>query len=281
MLSGSIRRITNNSRLYSTVNKHEVDFFSKLSKHWWDESGEFGLLHKMNPVRAEFILKNINNARREDAIRSNRQFKDTLARLGATTTGIDVTEANIKMAELHSKQDPYFNQSNLEYKYSAAEELLKTRKESFDLVCAMEVIEHVDKAADFLKTCTDLVKPGGHMFISTISRTPLSKLLTITMAEDVLGLVSKGTHNYNKYIKPIEMVEFFRDQVGWLKPNDVTIDDQSLISLVDSTPILNRLKGEINGMTYNPISNRWNLMDPSIPATNWCNYIIWLRKPVQ
>lgn len=119
------------------------------------------------------------------------------------------------------------------------------------------------------------------MFISTISRTPLSKLLTITMAEDVLGLVSKGTHNYNKYIKPIEMVEFFRDQVGWLKPNDVTIDDQSLISLVDSTPILNRLKGEINGMTYNPISNRWNLMDPSIPATNWCNYIIWLRKPVQ
>ncbi|TIA80568.1 hypothetical protein E3P81_03495 [Wallemia ichthyophaga] len=181
MLSGSIRRITNNSRLYSTVNKHEVDFFSKLSKHWWDESGEFGLLHKMNPVRAEFILKNINNARREDAIRSNRQFEDvntlsgltaldigcgggllseTLARLGATTTGIDVTEANIKMAELHSKQDPYFNQSNLEYKYSAAEELLKTRKESFDLVCAMEVIEHVDKAADFLKTCTDLVKVG-------------------------------------------------------------------------------------------------------------------------
>lgn len=88
MLSGSIRRITNNSRLYSTVNKHEVDFFSKLSKHWWDESGEFGLLHKMNPVRAEFILKNINNARREDAIRSNRQFEDVNTLSGLTALDI-------------------------------------------------------------------------------------------------------------------------------------------------------------------------------------------------
>ncbi|TIA86681.1 hypothetical protein E3P99_03597 [Wallemia hederae] len=254
MLRGVIRntKLAVNARKFSTVNKDEVEFFSRLSKHWWDESGEFGLLHKMNPARLEFILRNINNARTEDAIRHKTSEVETLARLGAITTGIDVTEANIKMAELHAKQDTSFSEHNLQYKYVAAEELSKSSKQSFDLVCAMEVVEHVDKPADFLRTCSDLVKPGGHLFISTISRTPLSKFLTITMAQDVLGLVSQGTHNFEKYIKPAELVDFFQKEIGWLDEHDVTLDDTSLLSLVDSTPLLNRLKGQINGMVYLP-----------------------------
>lgn len=101
------------------------------------------------------------------------------------------------------------------------------------------------------------------------------------MAENVLGLVSKGTHNYEKYIKPIELVEYFKDQVGWLNQNDITLDDHSLTSIIDSTPIINRLKGQINGMVFNPIENQWNLTSDSIPTSNWCNYIIWIRKPIE
>ena len=101
------------------------------------------------------------------------------------------------------------------------------------------------------------------------------------MAQDFLGLVSQGTHNFEKYIKPAELVEFFQKEMGWLDEHDVTIDDTSLLSLVDSTPLLNRLKGQINGMVYLPWQDKWALKSDSVPLSNLCNYIICLRKPIE
>ncbi|TIC25289.1 tubulin gamma chain [Wallemia mellicola] len=235
---------------------------------------KFLLTKRTSRHQKDLIIQNITH------IKMIINNKLTLSRLGATTTGIDVTESNVKMAKLHSKQDPYFTPDRLDYQYIAAEDLAKQGEEKFDVVCAMEVIEHVDKPAEFLKTCSKLVKPGGHLFLSTISRTPFAKLLTITMAEDVLGLVSKGTHSHEKYIKPIELANYFKDEIKWFSHSDSAIDGGGFSSLIGSSPILNRLEGQIRGIAYIPWQKRWVLFDEGTPASTLCNYVFWARKPM-
>ncbi|TIB92581.1 tubulin gamma chain [Wallemia mellicola] len=235
---------------------------------------KFLLTKRTSRHQKDLIIQNITH------IKMIINNKLTLSRLGATTTGIDVTESNVKMAKLHSEQDPYFTLDRLDYQYIAAEDLAKQGEEKFDVVCAMEVIEHVDKPAEFLKTCSKLVKPGGHLFLSTISRTPFAKLLTITMAEDVLGLVSKGTHSHEKYIKPIELANYFKDEIKWFSHSDSAIDGGGFSSLIGSSPILNRLEGQIRGIAYIPWQKRWVLFDEGTPASTLCNYVFWARKPM-
>ncbi|TIB70672.1 tubulin gamma chain [Wallemia mellicola] len=235
---------------------------------------KFLLTKRTSRHQKDLIIQNITH------IKMIINNKLTLSRLGATTTGIDVTESNVKMAKLHSEQDPYFTPDRLDYQYIAAEDLAKQGEEKFDVVCAMEVIEHVDKPAEFLKTCSKLVKPGGHLFLSTISRTPFAKLLTITMAEDVLGLVSKGTHSHEKYIKPIELANYFKDEIKWFSHSDSAIDGGGFSSLIGSSPILNRLEGQIRGIAYIPWQKRWVLFDEGTPASTLCNYVFWARKPM-
>ncbi|TIC73611.1 tubulin gamma chain [Wallemia mellicola] len=235
---------------------------------------KFLLTKRTSRHQKDLIIQNITH------IKMIINNKLTLSRLGATTTGIDVTESNVKMAKLHSEQDPYFTPDRLDYQYIAAEDLAKQGEEKFDVVCAMEVIEHVDKPSEFLKTCSKLVKPGGHLFLSTISRTPFAKLLTITMAEDVLGLVSKGTHSHEKYIKPIELANYFKDEIKWFSHSDSAIDGGGFSSLIGSSPILNRLEGQIRGIAYVPWQKRWVLFDEGTPASTLCNYVFWARKPM-
>ncbi|KAF5316785.1 hypothetical protein D9619_006524 [Psilocybe cf. subviscida] len=179
----------------------------------------------MNPVRVRFIRGRLLEVVQHE----NPEFEspsggaellrgldvlDSLARLGVNTTGIDASDANVTIATLHASSDPRISpvspSSPLSYLHAPAESLLPQPKR-YDVVCSMEVLEHVENPAGFLLTCAQLVKPGGHLFLSPMSRTPLAYFLTIFMAENVLRQVTSGTHTYSKYIKPLELVLFFRE----------------------------------------------------------------------
>ncbi|KAF9519200.1 hypothetical protein BS47DRAFT_1370814 [Hydnum rufescens UP504] len=270
----------------STINPDEIDFFSRLASQWWDPRGEFALLHRMNPVRVGFIRDKIIQTLDEDITpldhlsptRSARildgmealdigcgggLLAESLARLGARTTGVDASESNIKIAALHASADARLT-TGINYRYGSAEEMVAEGKK-FDLVCSMEVLEHVNNPRTFLTSCADLVKPGGHLFLSTISRTPLSYFLAIFMAEHALRLVRPGTHDYSKFVKPSELVEFFQHpDLAWISRT------------YGGIPI--RKEAEIRGLIYNPLEGAWKTLPAGLSGTQ-CNYLFWARKP--
>ncbi|KAG6805275.1 hypothetical protein H0H92_015996 [Tricholoma furcatifolium] len=148
----------------------------------------------------------------------------------------------------------------------------------------MEVLEHVDNPATFLSTCAELVKPGGHLFLSTIARTPLAYFLTIFLAEDVLRKVSRGTHTYSKFIKPTELVSFFQ------KYRTPSLDPQYLehatlpkawISSEASPASPPITQSEVRGLTYHPLQAKWLFAARGAWAATDCNYIFWVRKPFE
>jgi len=163
----------------------------------------------------------------------------------------------------------------------SAEELLQEPKK-FDIVCSMEVVEHVDNPAAFLQSCAELVKPGGHLFLSTISRTPLSYLLTILAAEHVFRLVTPGTHTHGKFIKPSELVEFFA------KPFAASRAAESDLRPLQRRPWISRLyhgmptrqEAEVRGMVYVPWKGEWVLAPRGAWGSTECNYLFWARKPL-
>ncbi|KAG6845140.1 hypothetical protein H0H87_000376 [Tephrocybe sp. NHM501043] len=208
-------------------------------------------------------------------------LSESLTRLGANTLGIDASESNIKIAKLHASQDPKLE--HLSYLNAPAESLLESSKR-YDVVCSMEVLEHVDNPATFLSTCAELVKPGGHLFLSTIARTPLAYFLTIFLAEDVLRKVSRGTHTYHKFIKPTELVSFFQ------KYRSPSMDPEYLehatlhkawISPHSSPASPPLTEAEVRGLVYHPLQAKWLLTSRGAWAATDCNYIFWVRKPFQ
>lgn len=211
-------------------------------------------------------------------------FSEALARLGAQVLGIDAAEDSTRAARLHARSDPHFHprlepssdstdpsthpNPSLVYRCTSAEALLDDptdpHRERYDLVCAMEVIEHVDHPFKFLTTLAELTKPGGHIVLSTISRTPVSRLLAITLAESglpLIGIVPAGTHTYSKFIKPQELVDFFRQQLGWAQSHE-------------------RSDLEIRGCLYNPLTSTWKLLPRDALSEGWCNYFLGVRKPL-
>ncbi|KIY43442.1 ubiquinone biosynthesis O-methyltransferase [Fistulina hepatica ATCC 64428] len=268
----------------SSINPGEIQHFSRLSSQWWDEQGEFGFLHQMNPIRMQFVVNKLREIALDEADGDVRHggvlrgldvldvgcggglLSESLARCGASTLGVDASESNIAIASLHASSDPKLSQ--LEYRHSSAEALLEEPKR-FDVVCSMEVVEHVDNPAEFLNTCAQLLKPSGHLFLSTVSRTPLARFLTIFMAEDVLRRVAPGTHTYSKFIKPDELVDYFKNYTGgslrsWINP-------------VSTTPT--RAEAEIRGMIFNPLNAVWTLGPRNATWASQCNYLFWVRKP--
>jgi len=223
-------------------------------------------------------------------------LSESLARMGANTLGIDASEANIAVASLHASADPMLSptrgssaiRSNLSYLNAPAETLLSDPKR-YDVVCSMEVLEHVENPSAFLSTCAELLKPGGHLFLSTISRTPLAYALTILLAEDVLRQVSKGTHTYSKYIKPAELVQFFRDYRSSQANHQESRENSSCtpplsrpwISTQATSNYLPRLEAELRGLIYNPLQARWHLAPRDAWGALECNYIFWVRKPME
>ncbi|KAF8659871.1 hypothetical protein AX16_001755 [Volvariella volvacea WC 439] len=280
-------------RAYSTVNDAEIAHFSRLSAHWWDERGEFAFLHQMNPARVQFIKEKLLEIARDDAEADlplpQRQnplrgldvldigcggglLSESLARLGANTLGIDASRSNIAIASHHASHDHKLSHT-LTYQHATSDDLLNLPNR-YDIVCSMEVLEHVDNPAHFLSTCAQLVRPGGHLFLSTIARTPLSYFLTILMAEHVLRRVTVGTHTYSKFVNPSELVEFFQDyhktmgsEVPWISPH------------IPKNGQPTRTEAEIRGLIYNPLQSRWHLASRGAWGTTDSNYLFWVRKP--
>ncbi|RXW18710.1 hypothetical protein EST38_g7142 [Candolleomyces aberdarensis] len=281
------RRAIHAAAQASTVNDAEISHFSRLSSEWWDESGEFSFLHRMNPVRVQFIQEKLAEIARDEAPDGGADIQpgtilqgldvldigcgggllsESLARLGARTVGIDASDANIAIASLHASADPSFrlsssaltlphssnSRNSLTYLHTTTSALLDpTSPEAeissslifprqYDVVTSLEVLEHVANPAHFLSECCSLVKPGGHLFLSTMARTPLAYALTILFAEHISGKVSKGTHTFSKYVNPDELLDFFKEypsneHTKWIEPRSVFLGDRQRIRHLSSS----------------------------------------------
>ncbi|KAF9900163.1 Hexaprenyldihydroxybenzoate methyltransferase, mitochondrial [Linnemannia zychae] len=241
-----------------------------MSDEWWAPQGPFKMLHLMNPTRIRYIRNRLQasgafsrtgeGAFGGDDVKREAEFSrgrfplqgleildvgcgggllaEALARLGAKVTGLDASVENIQMARIHATKDPLLSGNgsapgSLEYRHQTAEQLLE-QGHQFDVVCSMEVIEHVENPAGFLKVLGQLVKPEGDLILSTISRTPLSYFLTIFCAEHLMRMVPVGTHHWSKYINPDEL--------------------QSGVETLSDCRVLN-----IQGIGFNPLSGQWEL----------------------
>ncbi|WWC67760.1 3-demethylubiquinone-9 3-O-methyltransferase [Kwoniella pini CBS 10737] len=308
--SRQVSQPSTSTSTFTTINASEISHFSNLSSHWWDEDGEFKLLHRMNPTRIEYIRQKValqpadeehwsfedrHRDLEKEAERGSGLWltgkrcldvgcgggllSESLARLGGEIVGVDASESNIGIATTHAQQDPQLSRKmssgELQFRHSSAE-ALRDAGEKFDVVCAMEVLEHVDQPGEFMKCLGEMVKPGGHLILSTISRTPLSQLLTLTLAEDVLRLVTPGTHTYRKFVKPHELRRFVHSDMGgyntWHKNED-------------ASDIRTDEVGETRGIIYDPLAGKWKLWG-GVEGTFWkdvgegCNYMYHARKRI-
>ncbi|KAG8732213.1 Hexaprenyldihydroxybenzoate methyltransferase, mitochondrial [Ceratobasidium sp. 428] len=219
-------------------------------------------------------------------------LSESLSRLGARTLGVDASRSNINIATIHASADPSFGgggasaKNALEYRHASAEELVQEGAQ-FDAVCAMEVVEHVDQPSEFLRNCGKLVKPGGHLFLSTIARTPVSYFLSILMAEHVLGLVERGTHTHSKFVNPSELVAFFRDDLGWISRTfGGSVGELDIAGWLGfgrpEGPVgaPTRTEAEVRGIAYVPWKGTWELLPRGMLGSVECNYLFWVRKPM-
>ena len=230
----------------SNVDHSEIDKFSALAHRWWDPTSEFKPLHAINPLRLGWIqsITNLQGKRVLDVGCGGGILAESLSKAGATVTGIDLSSKALKVAELHQLESG----TSVRYLAISAEDLAKEESQSYDVVTCMEMLEHVPDPSSVVQACAKLCKPGGHIFFSTLNRNPKSYLFAIIGAEYILQLLPKGTHQYEKFIKPSELAQFTR------------------------TAGLEVI--ELKGMTYNPITQIYRLgSDTDV------NYMMATRKP--
>ncbi len=196
----------------SSINKKEIEKFSKIASEWWDPDGKFKPLHKFNPIRIKYIKENIiNNFKLKNKNKplsginildigcGGGLLSEPMCRLGANVTGIDASDKNIKIAKLHSKK----NKLNINYLCSSPEKINKKKK--YDVILNMEIVEHVENIELFLNSCSRLLKKNGIMFIATINKTFKSYLFAIVGAEYILRWLPIGTHEWEKFVKPDDL----------------------------------------------------------------------------
>ncbi|WP_334186912.1 bifunctional 2-polyprenyl-6-hydroxyphenol methylase/3-demethylubiquinol 3-O-methyltransferase UbiG [Noviherbaspirillum sp.] len=187
----------------------ELKKFSDLAHRWWDPTSEFRPLHEINPLRLEWINAKTPLAGKTvvDVGCGGGILAESMAHKGAQVTGIDLSEKALKVADLHSLE------SGIEVRYEmiSAEQLAEREPGRYDVVTCMEMLEHVPDPAAVVRACATLVKPGGHVFFSTINRNPKSYLFAVIGAEYVLQLLPKGTHDYAKFITPAELAQSIRN----------------------------------------------------------------------
>jgi 2-polyprenyl-6-hydroxyphenyl methylase/3-demethylubiquinone-9 3-methyltransferase len=209
----------------------EILKFNNLAHKWWDSTSEFKPLHDINPLRVDFIKSKVDlkGKRVLDIGCGGGILAEALAREGAEVTGIDQGEKVIKIAKLHSLE----SQLNINYEQINIENFIKKNKHKFDVITCLEMLEHVPDPASVIKACSQILKPDGKLFLSTINRNPKSFLFAIIGAEYILKLLPKGTHTYEKFITPSELRDYCNQSN--LKFNDLI------------------------GMTYNPIFKTYRL----------------------
>ena len=224
----------------NTINKKEIEKFTKIAEEWWDPQGKFKPLHKFNPIRISYIKKNIiNTFKLNQKIKPLKKVKildigcgggllsEPLSRLGAEVVGIDASDRNIKVAKSHAKKN------NLDIKYLCSSPENFNSKTKFDVVLNMEIVEHVQDVDFFLKSCAKLLKKNGIMFVATLNKTLKSYLFAIVGAEYVLRWLPIGTHEWDKFVKPNDLVDI-------LKKYSLKLDS-------------------LDGMKFNLVKDEWNI----------------------
>lgn len=227
----------------------ELAKFSDLAHRWWDPESEFRPLHQINPLRLNWMLESVALLGKDvvDVGCGGGILSDSMARRGANVLGIDLSTKALKVAQLHAleAQTP-----NIKYREISAEDLAAEQPASFDVVTCMEMLEHVPDPASVVRACASLVKPGGWVFFSTLNRSAKSFLFAIVGAEYVLNLLPRGTHAYDKLIRPSELARFARAAELTLKHS--------------------------RGLEYNPLTRRYWLSDDTS-----VNYMIATRRPAE
>ena len=234
----------------NSVNKKEIEKFSKMAAEWWDPSGKFKPLHKFNPIRIKYIKENIINSFK---LKSKKKpldkinildigcggglLSEPMTRLGANVTGIDASSKNINIAKLHAKK----NKLKINYLCSSPEKLKIQKK--FDVILNMEIIEHVEDINFFINSCSKLLKKNGLMFVATLNKTLKSYLFAIIGAEYVLRWLPIGTHDWEKFVKPEDLKKI-------LNKNNLKLE-------------------KLDGMNFNIISDEW-----SVSSDTSINYIV-------
>ena len=224
----------------TSVNKKEIDKFSKMANEWWDPEGKFKPLHKFNPTRIKYIKENIiNNFKLKNKSKPLSGIKildigcgggllsEPMSRMGANVTGIDASDKNIKIAKVHSKK----NKLKINYLCSSPEKLKIGKK--FDVILNMEIVEHVEDIDFFLKSCSKLLKKNGLMFVATINKTLKSYVFAIVGAEYVLRWLPIGTHEWEKFVKPEDLKKI-------LMKYDLSLN-------------------KLEGMNFNIIKDEWSI----------------------
>ncbi len=224
----------------NTINKKEIEKFSRIAEEWWDPEGKFKPLHKFNPIRVSYLKNNIINTLK---IKSTEKpldkvkildigcggglLSEPMCRLGAQVTGIDASEKNINVAKIHAKKN------NLDIKYLCSSPENFIPEDKFDVILNMEIVEHVENVDFFLRSCSKLIKKGGIMFVATLNKTLKSYIFAIIGAEYIMRWLPIGTHSWEKFVRPNELIEV-------LKKYDLRLDD-------------------ISGMKFNLINDQWSL----------------------
>ncbi len=188
---------------FENADNKEIDKFDRVSQIWWDPEGEMGTLHTINPLRTNFIMENLTvcNPKILDVGCGGGILSEALARTGAQVTGIDLSQASVKVARQHAQKQGL----EIDYRYENVEEIARKHAGSFDVVTCMEMLEHVPEPGKIVAACAQALKPGGHAVFSTINRTPKAFLFAIIGGEYILGLLPRGTHTYQKLIRPREL----------------------------------------------------------------------------
>ena len=241
----------------TTVDPAEIERFSRIAAEWWDPTGKFAPLHRLNPVRIGYIRDRAAAHWQRDPL-SGSPLKDLslldigcgggllsepMARLGARVTGVDAAPKNVTVAALHAEGQALA----IDYRQGTAEALAEAGAQ-FDIVLALEIVEHVADVDLFLKSCGRMVKPGGLLFLSTLNRTAKAWMLAIAGAEYVLGWLPRGTHDWKKFLKPSEVVNGLRS--GGIEAQ------------------------EIVGVVYSPLSRAWSLNKSDLDV----NYMLYGTK---
>lgn len=234
-----------NVRMSNNTDTQEIKKFDDIGEHWWDVNGPFKPLHDLNPFRMKFVeqLADLKNKKLLDVGCGGGIFSEALTKAGAQVTGIDMSPAAIKTANQHATD----NNLNIDYQQITAEQFATNHIEQFDVVTCMELLEHVPDPASLITAAASMVKPGADLFFSTLNRNPKSYLFAIIGAEYILNMLDKGTHDYAKFIRPSELI-------NWAEAANLEFKNMT-------------------GISYNPFTKSYKLTDDVS-----VNYLIHLKK---